>query len=82
MQNTNKRFIMSKKVTMGLPDRDVEWIELIRKRLKSRSNTAAVSAAIDIAKTITDVSSSGGSIYIENADGTREKLLIVGLDGG
>lgn len=73
---------MTKKVTMGLQEKDVERVDIIQKRLHSRSKAAAVSTAISIADIVTDVTSGGGSIIIENKDGTRERLVIAGLDHG
>lgn len=69
----------TQKVTMGLPVRDVNRVKMLKDRLHVTTNASAVSAAIGIAKSVTDAAVEGATIYIQKKDGTREKLVIAGL---
>lgn len=69
------------KVTMNLAEHDVQNAERLRFRLHIRNNAEAVSAALTVASSLSDLLGSDKKLIIRNKNGDMEKVIIPGLTG-
>lgn len=67
------------KVTMNLTDRDVKNAEKLSEQFHTRSKAEAVSAALTITSSLSDLLQGGKELIIRNKDGDLEKIIIPGL---
>ena len=67
------------RVTMNLTDRDVRNTERLTNRIHARSKAEAVSAALSIASSLSDMLDGGKELIIRNKKGELEKIIIPGL---
>lgn len=68
-----------RKVTMNLTERDVRNTERLRLKLHTRSNAEAVSAALSITSSLSDMLEDDKELIIRNKKGDIEKVIIPGL---
>lgn len=68
-----------RKVTMNLTERDVRNTERLRHKLHTRSNAEAVSAALSITSSLSDMLEDNKELIIRNKKGDIEKVIIPGL---
>lgn len=71
--------VQMRKVTMNLTERDVKNTERLRLKLHTRSNAEAVSAALSIASSLSDLLEDNKELIIRNKNGDIEKVIIPGL---
>ena len=69
----------TKKVTMGLTDRDIRNTEALKERLHTGNKAAAVSSALALAAGLTEKVSAGEELMIRKKDGTMKRILIAGM---
>ncbi len=67
------------KVTMNLTQRDVRNTEKLAERLHTRSKAEAVSAALSITSSLSDLLEGDKELIIRNKKGEIEKVIIPGL---
>lgn len=67
------------KVTMNLTDRDVENTEKLRKRLHTSNNAEAVSAALSITSSLSELLQGERQLVLITKKGEMEKVIIPGL---
>ncbi len=67
-------------VQMKLKPHTIEEIDTLQKFLKSENKTAAIKQAIEVTNLIAEAISHGVNIILEEANGTRAKLIIPGLE--
>lgn len=67
------------KVTMNLTDRDVRNTEKLTERLHTRSKAEAVSAALTIISSLSDMLEGNKELIIRDKKGNLEKIMIPGL---
>jgi hypothetical protein len=68
-----------RKVTMNLTERDVTNTERLRFKLHARSNAEAVSAALSITSSLSDLLDADNELIIRNKNGDLEKIIIPGF---
>ena len=71
--------VQMRKVTMNLTERDVKNTERLRLKLHTRSNAEAVSAALSITSSLSDLLNDDKELIIRNKNGDIEKVIIPGL---
>lgn len=71
--------VQMRKVTMNLTERDVKNTERLRLKLHTRSNAEAVSAALSITSSLSDLLGENKELIIRNKNGDIEKVIIPGL---
>ena len=71
--------VQMRKVTMNLTERDVRNTERLRLKLHTRSNAEAVSAALSITSSLSDLLDDNKELIIRNKNGDIEKVIIPGL---
>jgi hypothetical protein len=67
------------KVTMNLTKRDIENTEKLSEKLHTGSKAEAVSAALGIASSLSDLLQDDKELFIRNKNGEIEKVIIPGL---
>jgi hypothetical protein len=70
----------SKLVQMRLQRKTLERITKLSRLINSENRTQLIVTCLEISDVIISSITSGGKIYIESKDGTREQLKIIGLD--
>jgi hypothetical protein len=68
-----------RKVTMNLTERDIKNTERLRLKLHTRSNAEAVSAALSITSSLSDLLENDKELIIRSKKGDIEKVIIPGL---
>lgn len=68
-----------RKVTMNLTERDVKNTERLRNILHTRSNAEAVSAALSITSSLSEMLEDDKELIIRSRTGDIEKVIIPGL---
>ncbi len=71
--------VQMRKVTMNLTERDVKNTERLRLKLHTRSNAEAVSAALTITSSLSDLLDDNKELIIRSKNGDIEKVIIPGL---
>lgn len=67
------------KVSMNLTQRDIRNTEKLRHVLHTRSNAEAVSVALGVTASLTDLLKNHRELVVRNANGHCEKLVIPGI---
>ena len=67
-------------VQMKLKPDTIEEIDTLQRLLKTENKTAAIKQAIEVTNLIAQAISHGGNVILEEADGTRAKLIIPNLE--
>ncbi len=67
------------RVTMNLTQRDVDYTAKLRARLHARSNAQAVSTALAMANSVSELLDGGGDLYYKDSKGELQRLLISGF---
>lgn len=67
------------RVTMNLTQRDVQNTSKLRNALHTRSNAQAVSSALSLAASVTDLLQDGGELLVRDKDGEFQRVIIPGL---
>ena len=68
-----------RKVTMNLTERDVRNTEKLTEQLHTRSKAEAVSAALSITSSLSDMLQGDKELIIRDRNGGIEKVIIPGL---
>lgn len=74
-----KSMVALRKVTMNLTDRDIRNTESLSEKLHTRSKAEAVSAALSITSSLSEMLEGGKELIIRNRNGEIEKVIIPGL---
>lgn len=67
------------RVTMNLTQRDVKNTTKVRTALHTRSNAQAVSSALSLAASVTELLQDGGELLVRDKDGQMQRVIIPGL---
>jgi len=67
------------RVTMGLEDSHIAYVEKIKRRFNTRSKAGAVGTALSIASTISDELEAGNEILLRDPSGGVKKLVFTGF---
>jgi hypothetical protein len=67
------------RVTMNMTQRDVEKTDKLRAKFHSRSNAQAVSSALALADSVTDMLETGGELFLKDKNGELQRVVISGL---
>ncbi len=67
------------RVTMNLTPRDVKNTSKVRTALHTRSNAQAVSSALSLAASVTELLQEGGELFVRDKDGQLQRVIIPGL---
>jgi hypothetical protein len=65
-------------VNMRLSPMTVEKIQEIQDSLAVPNRTQAIVYAVNLAREIINSIKKGGKVYIENQDGSKERLIVIG----
>lgn len=65
-----------KLVQMNLRPRTFNKLEELKERLHADNRTEAVKRSLEIADVISKTIKQGGKVFLEEADGTRSKLVL------
>lgn len=68
------------RVAMTLTARDVRNTEKLKRTFDARSNAQAVSTALALAVSVSDLITEGNELLLRDKDGTLKKVLIPGLE--
>ena len=66
-------------VTMKLSDKTIERVTRIKNETQEKNRTRIIATGIEVLDLLITEVKHGGKIFIEKADGTKEKINIVGL---
>jgi len=69
----------SKLVQMRLQSKTLESIKSLGEMTNTKNKTQLVSSSIKLTEDIVSSIQAGAKVYIENKDGTRELIKIIGL---
>lgn len=67
------------KVSMNLTERDIRNTEKLRHALHTRSNAEAVSVALGVTASLTDLLRNHSELVLRSQNGQCEKLVIPGI---
>ena len=68
------------RVAMNLTPRDIRNTEKLRRALDARSNAQAISTALALAASVSDLISEGNELLLKNKDGSIQRVLIPGFE--
>jgi len=68
------------RVAMTLTARDIRNTEKLKRTFDARSNAQAVSTALALAVSVSDLMSEGNELLLRDKDGTLQKVVIPGLE--
>jgi hypothetical protein len=68
------------RVAMTLTPRDIRNTEKLKKTFDARSNAQAVSTALSLAVSVSDLMMEGNELLLRAKDGTLHKVVIPGLE--
>jgi ABC-type transport system involved in Fe-S cluster assembly fused permease/ATPase subunit len=73
--NTDKRH-----VSMRLRSKTLEKVNVLQSDTDARNRTEAIARAIDLAAWWIQKQKEGAKVYAEHPDGTRESVIVAGLE--
>lgn len=68
------------KVAMNLTAKDIENKDKVRDCFNTRTDAGAVSAALSVTASLSEILQKGGELLVRTKDGELEKIIITGLD--
>lgn len=69
-----------KHVSMRLRSSTLDKVNLLQEQTNARNRTEAVARAIDLAAWWVQKQQEGAKVYAEHPDGTRESVIVAGLE--
>ncbi len=71
--------MVTKKVTMGLTERDIVNTEVLVERMHARNKASVVSNALALTALLTERTAEGDELLLRKRDGTMERILIANM---
>lgn len=67
-------------VTMGLTEKDMQNTSRLKEKFRSRNNAEAVSVALSITSSLSELLGKGSELFVKTSTGKIEKIIITGLN--